>query len=72
MNEHLGEKFVFKNDKKQYQLKIIHINSNISFRVDDENSSPKKIYKDNYCMNDFWKFDNFFILLKQLKTYIFI
>ena len=73
MNEHLGEKFVFKNDKKQYQLKIIHINSNISFRVDDENSSPKKIYKDNYCMNDFWKFDNFFYSFETIKNiYLYI
>ena len=68
MNEYLGEKFIFKNDKKQYQLKIIHINSNISFRVDDENSSPKKIYKDNYCMNDFWKFDNFFYSFETIKN----
>ncbi len=68
MNERLEEKFLFENDKKKYQLKIIHINSNISFRVDDENSSPKKIYKDNYCMNDFWNFDNFFYSFETIKN----
>ena len=42
MNEHLDEKFDFKLGEKQYLLNMVYVNSKISFRVDDNNSSPKK------------------------------
>ena len=53
MNEHSEEKFVFNLGEKQYLLNMSHNNSKISFRVDDNNSSPKKIYKDNFSLNEF-------------------
>ena len=68
MNEHLWEKFVFNNNQKIYQLKMIHINSNIIFRVDDTISSPKRIYKDNYSINDLRKFDSFFYSFETIKN----
>ncbi len=68
MNEHLWEKFVFNNNQKIYQLKMILINSNIRFRVDDTISSPKRIYKDNYSINDLRKFDIFFYSFETIKN----
>ena len=71
MNEHLNEKFVFKLGEKQYLLNLVHYDSKISFRVDDNNSSPKRIYKDNFSLNEFRKLDNFFYSFDTIKN-IFI
>ena len=68
MNEHLDEKFVFKLGEKQYLLNMVYVNSKISFRVDDNNSSPKKIYKDNFSLNEFRKLDNFFYSFETIKN----
>ena len=68
MNEHLNEKFVFKLGEKQYLLNLVHYDSKISFRVDDNNSSPKRIYKDNFSLNEFRKLDNFFYSFEKMKN----
>ena len=68
MNEHLNEKFVFKLGEKQYLLNLVHYDSKISFRVDDNNSSPKRIYKDNFSLNEFRKLDNFFYSFDTIKN----
>ena len=68
MNEYSEEKFVFNLGEKQYLLNMSHNNSKISFRVDDNNSSPKKIYKDNFSLNEFRKLDNFFYSFEKMKN----